>query len=151
MTVKPSLCHEPDSRAGGEATYLGVSCGKAAKTVEEGMATHSSILAWRSPWTEEPGRLRSIESQRVGTQLKQLYTHTRTWSALPGSSQSPLRNKSPGLDTTISWSPAIYLTALYSAPGWGPSTPTPLFTCIPSVARQVPLPSLEKGMRQGVT
>ena len=30
-----------------------------------GMATHSSILAWRIPWTEEPGRLQSIESQRV--------------------------------------------------------------------------------------
>ena len=29
-------------------------------------ATHSSILAWRIPWTEEPGRLQSTESQRVG-------------------------------------------------------------------------------------
>ena len=28
--------------------------------VEKGMATHSSILAWRSPWTEKPGRLQSI-------------------------------------------------------------------------------------------
>jgi len=27
------------------------------KTLEEGIAIHSSILAWRSPWTEEPGRL----------------------------------------------------------------------------------------------
>ena len=34
--------------------------------LEEGMATHSSILAWRIPWTEEPGGLQSIESQRVG-------------------------------------------------------------------------------------
>ena len=34
--------------------------------LEEGMATHSSILAWEIPWTEEPGGLRSIESQRVG-------------------------------------------------------------------------------------
>ena len=33
---------------------------------EEGMATHSSILAWRIPWTEEPGRLQSIGLQRVG-------------------------------------------------------------------------------------
>ena len=31
-----------------------------------GTATHCSILAWRIPWTEEPGRLRSIGSQRVG-------------------------------------------------------------------------------------
>ena len=34
--------------------------------LEEGTATHSSILAWRIPWTEEPGRLQSMESQRVG-------------------------------------------------------------------------------------
>ena len=30
------------------------------------MATHSSILAWRIPWTEEPGVLQSMGSQRVG-------------------------------------------------------------------------------------
>ena len=34
--------------------------------LEEGMATHSSILAWRIPWTEEPGRQPSTGSQRVG-------------------------------------------------------------------------------------
>ena len=34
--------------------------------LEEDMATHSSILAWRIPWTEEPGRLQSMGSQRVG-------------------------------------------------------------------------------------
>ena len=34
--------------------------------LEEGMATHSSILAWRIPWTEEPGGLQSTGSQRVG-------------------------------------------------------------------------------------
>ena len=33
--------------------------------LEEEMATHSSILAWRIPWTEEPGRLQSLGSQRV--------------------------------------------------------------------------------------
>ena len=31
------------------------------------MATHSSILAWRTPWTEEPGELQSMGSQRVQT------------------------------------------------------------------------------------
>ena len=35
------------------------------RSLEEGMATHSSILAWRIPWTEEPGGLQSIGSQRV--------------------------------------------------------------------------------------
>ena len=34
--------------------------------LEDGMATHSSILAWRIPWTEEPGKLQSIGSQEVG-------------------------------------------------------------------------------------
>ena len=34
--------------------------------LEEGMATHSSVLAWRILWTEEPGELESMGSQRVG-------------------------------------------------------------------------------------
>ena len=33
--------------------------------LEKGMATHSSTLAWRIPWMEEPGRLQSMGSQRV--------------------------------------------------------------------------------------
>ena len=33
--------------------------------LEKEMATHSSILAWKIPWTEEPGRLQSMWSQRV--------------------------------------------------------------------------------------
>ena len=42
--------------------------------LEEEMATHSSILAWEIPWTEEPGRLHSIAS-RSQTRLKQFSTH----------------------------------------------------------------------------
>ena len=34
--------------------------------LEKEMATHSSVLAWKIPWTENPGRLQSIGSQRVG-------------------------------------------------------------------------------------
>jgi len=34
--------------------------------LEKEMATHSSILAWKIPWTEEPGGLQSMGSQRVG-------------------------------------------------------------------------------------
>ena len=34
--------------------------------MEKEMATHSSILAWKIPWMEEPGRLQSMGSQRVG-------------------------------------------------------------------------------------
>jgi len=33
--------------------------------LEEGMTTHSGVLAWRIPWTEEPGGLKSMGSQRV--------------------------------------------------------------------------------------
>ena len=36
------------------------------RSLEEGMATHFSILAWRIPWTEKPGKLQSIGLQRVG-------------------------------------------------------------------------------------
>ena len=42
---------------------------------EKGMAAHSSILVWRIPWTEEPGRLQSMGSQRVTTER---LTHTHT-------------------------------------------------------------------------
>ena len=34
--------------------------------LEKGMATHSSVLAWRIPWTEEPRQLQSMDLQRVG-------------------------------------------------------------------------------------
>ena len=45
--------------------------------LEEGMATHSSILAWRIPWTEELGRLWSTGSQRVGHDCRDLaHTHS---------------------------------------------------------------------------
>ena len=41
-------------------------------SLEEGMATYSSILTWRVPWTKEPGGLQSIRLQRVGHDWKQL-------------------------------------------------------------------------------
>ena len=43
-----------------------VRCLSQEDPLEEGMATHYSILAWRIPWTEESGRLQSIGLQRVG-------------------------------------------------------------------------------------
>ena len=45
--------------------------------LEEEMATHSSILAWRVPWTEEPGRLQSMRSHRVGHDQSDLAQHGR--------------------------------------------------------------------------
>ena len=41
--------------------------------VEKEMATHPSILAWRVPWTEEPGRLPSVGSQKVATLSKRWF------------------------------------------------------------------------------
>ena len=43
--------------------------------LEEGMATQSNILAWRIPWTEEPGRLESVVLQRVRHDLVTKQTH----------------------------------------------------------------------------
>ena len=40
--------------------------------LEEGVATHSSILAWESPWAQEPGLLQSLKLQNSRTQLKTL-------------------------------------------------------------------------------
>ena len=46
--------------------------------LEKDMATHSSILAWRIPWTEEPGGLQSTGPQRVGHNWERVSTHTHT-------------------------------------------------------------------------
>ena len=55
----------------GSIPGLGQSLGKE-------MATHSSILAWRIPWTEEPGGLQSMGSQKGWTQLSYLTTTTNS-------------------------------------------------------------------------
>ena len=44
--------------------------------LEEDMATHSSILAWKISWTEEPGGLQSMGSQRVGHDRSYIHTNT---------------------------------------------------------------------------
>ena len=41
--------------------------------LEKGMDTHSSIFAWRIPWTEEPGRLQSMRSHSVGHNWVRMY------------------------------------------------------------------------------
>ena len=56
--VKKPPANAGDARDVGLIPELG-------RTLEEGMATHSSILAWRIPWTEKLGGLQSIESQRL--------------------------------------------------------------------------------------
>ena len=49
--------------------------------LEKEMATHSSILAWRIPWREEPGRLQSMESQESDTTY-QLKNHNYMWCTI---------------------------------------------------------------------
>ena len=68
-------------------------------TLEKEMATHSSILAWRIPWTEEPGRLQSTGSQRV----------RHDWATSPSPSRSPMFLKTP-LSIEISTSFSKWLT-----------------------------------------
>ena len=45
------------------------------RSPEEGMATHSSILAWRFPWTEEPGRLQSLTRKESDTTVATVHAH----------------------------------------------------------------------------
>ena len=61
--------------------------------LEKEMATHSSILAWEIPWTEEPGRLQSMGSQKVG-QTERLhflspfhFQWRRAWVTLHGANK----------------------------------------------------------------
>ena len=75
--------------------------------LEEDMATHSRILAWEIPWTEEPGRLWSIGSQRVGhnwSDLARTHTHTHTfqrrsswsWNSAVELGERPEPSNTPG-------------------------------------------------------
>ena len=59
LSGKESACNAGDTGDVGSIPGLG-------RSPEEEMATHSSILAWRIPWTEEPGGQQSMRSQRVG-------------------------------------------------------------------------------------
>ena len=79
-----------------------ISIPRSGRSLEEEMATHSSILAWDSPWTEEPGGLQSTESQRVGHcwvgWLVQppscVWFFTTPWTAAPQTSLSPTISQS---------------------------------------------------------
>ena len=52
--------------------------------LEKGMASYSSILAWRIPWTEEPGGLQSIGSYRVGRNISDLACTHACWNLREG-------------------------------------------------------------------
>ena len=86
--------------------------------LEEAMATHSSIHAWRIPWTEEPGRLQSMGSHRVGHHWSNLacththgHAHTHTHAHL-----FPLANLDIIL-ASLTW-PDISQTSLLHTDPW---------------------------------
>ena len=68
LSGKESACNAADSGDAGLIPGLG-------RPLEEGMATCSSILAWRIPWTEEPGELPSTGSQKIGHEATSTHVH----------------------------------------------------------------------------
>ena len=68
------LVKNPPSNAGDTGTQVW-SLGR-ENPLEKEMATHTSILAWEIPWTKEPGRLQSMESQKVGHDWAHMHMYT---------------------------------------------------------------------------
>ena len=66
-----------------------------ADSLKEGMATHSSILAWKIPWTEEPGGLQSMGLQRVG--------HNRATAHMAPCIRFTLEQESQGQRSLVGW------------------------------------------------
>ena len=94
------------------------------------MATHSSMLAWRIPWTEEPGRLQSMASQRVGQDWA---TKQPSWEG-PSPLQEP-RVGEPTFSNESAWS----LSCL-GTPGWLVQTAGPHVGGCPSGPDSRPVP-----------
>ena len=63
--------------------------------LEKKMATHSSILAWETPWTEDPGGLQTMGTVARQTLLSMELSRQESWSGLPFS--SPGDHPNPGL------------------------------------------------------
>ena len=114
-------------------------------TLEKEMATHSSILAWKSPWTEEPDRLQSVGSQRVG--------HDWVTTTFPRSYLQPRSSTKCHQAALFAWpqaqqaqhtlNPTLYLPPnlllLLGSPSW---RMTPPFTLLPKPeAQMLSLPS----------
>ena len=127
--------------------------------LEKEMATQSSILAWKIPWMEEPGRLQSMGSQRVGTRLSDFtFTFTSISFALGGSSKKRLlrfmsKNVFPMFSSRsfmvlcLTFSSLtyflknvyllIYLAVLSPSRSWMSSSWTRDWTCIICTARRI--------------
>ena len=104
--------------------------------LEEGMATHSRILAWRMPWTEESGGLQSLGSQSQ-TRLKRLSTQAADSHLAFGGTQHSLSR--PGLTGSLEKGlPASHFTvtqAMRKAGSWGPARPWGLGAHVPGSSR----------------
>ena len=69
------------------------------------MATHSSILAWEIPWTEEPGGLQSMGSQRVGHGLETKQQQQKCYISIPAAAAAKSLQSCPTLCNPIDGSP----------------------------------------------
>ena len=87
--------------------------------MEKEMATYSSLLAWETPWTEEPGRLQSMGPQRVGHNWAHTHSHTHVHNSVQRSpvSSSRILSSSQTLYTLSSHSP---FSTLFPSSLWQP-------------------------------
>ena len=86
----------------------------AGRSPEEEMATYSSILAWEIPWTEEPGRIQSMGSQRVGHDLWLNNNSGYQYQHSEGKGQSISKvGKIQSLSPCFSLSPTILYVSLF--------------------------------------
>ena len=98
LSGKESACSAGDVGDVGSISWLG-------RTLEEGMATYSRILAWEVPWTEELDGLQSMSSQSTGHCVWSQSTHTHTHTHTRRNEPSPLlrqggRHESPEFENS---------------------------------------------------
>jgi len=77
--------------------------------LEEEMASHSNILAWETPWTEEPGGLQSMESQRIGQNLASKQQQAKCVYVSPNPQIHPLSPPYPVSTCPFSMSASLFL------------------------------------------
>ena len=85
MAQASHRCTQMEFLLSGKPQHIYVSVLRSVAPLKEGMATHSSILAWRIPWTEEPGGLctaHRVTKSQTHTQLKRLSTHAYPYLSL---------------------------------------------------------------------
>ena len=79
----------------GDARNVGSIPGSGIDSLEKEMATHSNILAWKIPWTQEPSGLQSMGLQRVRHDCARLHAHTHTHTHTHTLTHNSNRGESP--------------------------------------------------------